>query len=148
MSDFSELFSPKSDPKHLTPAMFLAKEEQAMKNAIVRMPAPVQQFLDVTVSSVATLASAAAAVEGNAVAGQVAAAAPKLESLFVNFIARIVGAKSAAEVAALAATPAGQSAIQQATTAAAALVSHMGAQVSAGIVNAEIAILPTDSSAH
>lgn len=143
MSDFLELFTPKSDPKHLTPEAFIAKEAVTIKNAIVRLPDSVQQFVDTSLTSVGNLASAAASIEGTALAGEVANFAPQAERLFLSLLGGVLGVKTVGEIQAAASSPAGQTAIQQITSSAAALIQHLGSSASAGIVTFTGDLLPT-----
>ena len=143
MSDFTELVDGLfgiPDPKALTPTQFVDKEAQNVKNAIVRLPAVVQPFLDVEVDTAKNLLDAAIPFAGTAIGDMVTGVAPQAEAAFLGFLARALGGPAAAAVEttvnAAAATPWGQAIIKQSATAWTAMIAHLEARASAGALTA------------
>ena len=136
MSDLTELWNAltgKKDPKALSPQAFLAKEEQNLKNAISSLPAPIQNFVDVGVTSVAALGEAAISVESPVLGAAITAGMGELQKGFQALLAQAFGTTDAKLIAAAAATPAGQSVLQTVGAAAVASVTHLAASAQAGI---------------
>jgi len=137
MSDWSELWSPATDPKNLTPSAFISKEAQNIKNGISKLPASIQPAVDVTVNTAAELVAAAAPVAETALATLLANEVPAAQTWFVGLLAKAFGVTGAAQVNALASTAGGQTVIQQLASNVTAAVQHLGAQAQAGALAVE-----------
>lgn len=123
MSDFTELFTPASDPKHLTWSAFVQKEETNLAHAISGLPSFIQGFVQSSVTSLGALASAVEGAGGNALGGIISQELPALEAWFAGVLGK-AGAQAA--------TPTGNAAIQTIGTSAVAVIQHMTTQAQAG----------------
>ena len=137
MSDFGELFTSPSDPKHLAWEEFVAKEEGNVAKGVAALPIPLQQFVPEVAVTLGDLGAAVATSGGSAVGGLIGAALPTLEGWFAQLLGRL-GATSQ--------TAAGQAAIAAAGAAAQAAVAHLATQASAGILAVAGAAQPSVSS--
>ena len=140
--DIKELFTSPKDPNHLSWNQFVTKEESRVKTALAELPEEVQPLLDVGVESVANLASAAAIVAGTSVGNLISEEVPNVESWFLGLLGRAFGTTNAADIAAMAKSPAGQTIIAQIGGAASALVDHLSTQASAGLLGIAQAAAP------
>jgi hypothetical protein len=124
MSDFTDLFLPPNDPKHLSLTGFIQKEETNLNSAVQKLPAEVQPFVTTGVVAAEGLASVLATVAGTALGAVINTAFPAVETAINNLLAR---------AGAGAATPAAQSAATTIEQALQALITQMVNQAKAGL---------------
>ena len=133
MSDFSELFTPSSDPKHLTPEAFIAKEEGNLKTAIGQLPAEMQQFASIAVTDLSSFGAVVANLAGTSVGQVIANDLPTFEAWIANIFTR---------AGAGAISPAAQTVAAQIAAALSAMLQHMATRAGAGLAAIPGAVLP------
>jgi hypothetical protein len=72
MSDFTDLFRPKSDPKYLSPLDFIKKEWGNAQNLVIKAPAELKPVAQALVDTASTAVTAVEGVAGSAVGSFIA----------------------------------------------------------------------------
>jgi hypothetical protein len=127
MSDLSELFGQKSDPKHLDLGTFVEKELNIAETATAKLPAELQGFATSVQTTAANLETAVTSLSGTPLGQVLTTELPTVEQWFAGLLAK---------TGAVASTASGMTSIGQITAAVTSVIQHLGAQASIGTPSA------------
>ncbi len=91
MSDFSELFTSSSDPKHLSPTAFIAKEFGNAETAVKRLPAELQPAATAVVNASRVIVTDGLQLAGDAVSAYLSANGDGLRGEVVKLLSGVTG---------------------------------------------------------